>query len=38
MLQLNLLQLILKIFFIVVDFEHVDPQCDTSDEDFELLG
>lgn len=21
-----------------VDFEHVDPQCDTSDEDFELLG
>lgn len=30
--------MILKIFFIVVDFEHVDPQCDTSDEDFELLG
>ncbi|XP_043794201.1 cysteine protease ATG4B isoform X2 [Apis laboriosa] len=21
-----------------VDFEHIDPQCDTSDEDFELLG
>ncbi|XP_078048355.1 autophagy-related 4a isoform X1 [Augochlora pura] len=21
-----------------VDFEHLDPQCDTSDEDFELLG